>query len=84
MEMSLRWAQRSRDHFDKLENPNNLFGIVQGGVYEDLRDVSVKGPTEIGFDGYAVGGLAVGEPKKTCTVFLSTLVHNFQKISHAT
>ena len=41
MEMSLRWAQRSRDHFDKLENQNNLFGIVQGGVYEDLRDVSV-------------------------------------------
>ncbi|MFA0697967.1 tRNA-guanine transglycosylase, partial [Vibrio sp. 10N.222.49.C9] len=40
MEMSLRWAQRSRDHFDKLENPNSLFGIVQGGVYEDLRDVS--------------------------------------------
>ncbi|WP_114763814.1 tRNA guanosine(34) transglycosylase Tgt, partial [Vibrio cholerae] len=52
MEMSLRWAKRSRDHFDKLENPNNLFGIVQGGVYEDLRDVSVKGLTEIGFDGY--------------------------------
>ncbi|KIF50490.1 tRNA guanosine(34) transglycosylase Tgt [Vibrio owensii] len=64
MEMSLRWAQRSRDHFDKLENPNNLFGIVQGGVYEDLRDVSIKGLTEIDFDGYAVGGLAVGEPKE--------------------
>lgn len=64
MEMSLRWAQRSRDHFNKLENPNNLFGIVQGGVYEDLRDVSIKGLKEIGFDGYAVGGLAVGEPKE--------------------
>nr|WP_222593957.1 tRNA guanosine(34) transglycosylase Tgt [Vibrio superstes] len=64
MEMSLRWAQRSRDHFDKLENPNSLFGIVQGGVYEDLRDVSVEGLTKIGFDGYAVGGLAVGEPKE--------------------
>ncbi len=64
MEMSLRWAQRSRDHFNKLENPNNLFGIVQGGVYEDLRDVSIKVLTEIGFDGYAVGGLAVGEPKE--------------------
>ncbi|MCV5920405.1 tRNA-guanine transglycosylase, partial [Escherichia coli] len=59
-----RWAQRSRDPFDKLENPNNLFGIVQGGVYEDLRDVSVKGLTEIGFAGYAVGGLQVGEPKE--------------------
>lgn len=64
MEMSLRWAQRSRDHFDKLENPNALFGIVQGGIHEDLRDISTKGLTEIGFDGYAVGGLAVGEPKE--------------------
>ncbi|MDN3610837.1 tRNA guanosine(34) transglycosylase Tgt [Vibrio ostreicida] len=64
MEMSLRWAQRSRDHFDKLDNPNSLFGIVQGGVFEDLRDSSVKGLTDIGFDGYAVGGLAVGEPKE--------------------
>ncbi len=63
MEMSLRWAQRSKDHFEKLENQNSLFGIVQGGVYEDLRDVSVKGLTNIDFDGYAVGGLAVGEPK---------------------
>ncbi len=64
MEMSLRWAQRSRNHFDKLENKNALFGIVQGSVYEDLRDISVEGLTEIGFDGYAVGGLAVGEPKE--------------------
>lgn len=64
MEMSLRWAQRSRDHFDKLDNQNSLFGIVQGGVFEDLRDVSVKGLTAIDFDGYAVGGLAVGEPKE--------------------
>ena len=64
MEMSLRWAQRSRNHFDKLENKNSLFGIVQGGIYEDLRDVSVAGLTKIGFDGYAVGGLAVGEPKE--------------------
>lgn len=63
MEMSLRWAKRSRDRFDGLNNPNALFGIVQGGVYENLRDVSVKGLVEIGFDGYAVGGLAVGEPK---------------------
>ena len=64
MRMSLRWAQRSRDHFDKLENKNNLFGIIQGGVYEHLRDISVKGLLDIGFDGYAVGGLAVGEPKE--------------------
>ena len=64
MEMSLRWAQRSRDRFDSLGNKNALFGIIQGGVYEDLRDVSVKGLVDIGFDGYAVGGLAVGEPKE--------------------
>jgi len=64
MEMSLRWAQRSRDQFDKRENPNALFGIVQGGVYEDLRDVSLRGLNDIGFDGFAVGGLAVGEPKE--------------------
>jgi queuine tRNA-ribosyltransferase len=63
MQMSLRWAKRSRDEFDRLENPNSLFGIIQGSVYEDLRDESLKGLLEIGFDGYAVGGLAVGEPK---------------------
>ncbi len=64
MEMSLRWARRSRDRHDGLENGNALFGIIQGGVYEDLRDLSLAGLLEIGFDGYAVGGLAVGEPKE--------------------
>ena len=64
MEMSLRWGKRSRDAFKKLENPNNLFGIVQGGIYDDLRDQSLEGLTEIGFDGYAIGGLSVGEPKE--------------------
>ncbi|PMH37568.1 tRNA guanosine(34) transglycosylase Tgt [Vibrio sp. 10N.286.49.B3] len=64
MERSIRWADRSRAEFDRQENPNALFGIVQGGVYEDLRDVSVEALTKIGFDGYAVGGLAVGEPKE--------------------
>ena len=64
MKMSLRWAQRSRDQFDKLENPNALFGIIQGGVFEHLRDESLEGLVDIGFDGYAVGGLAVGEPKE--------------------
>lgn len=63
MEMSLRWAKRSRARFDELNNSNALFGIVQGGVYEALRDVSINGLTAIGFDGYAIGGLAVGEPK---------------------
>lgn len=64
MEMSLRWAKRSRQRFDELNNKNALFGIIQGSVYEELRDISVKGLVEIGFDGYAIGGLAVGEPKE--------------------
>ena len=62
MELSLRWARRSRDaHGD---NPNALFGIVQGGMHENLRDESLAGLTGIGFDGYAIGGLSVGEPKE--------------------
>lgn len=64
MEMSARWAKRSRDEFDKLGNQNALFGIVQGGVFEELRQKSIEELVEIGFDGYAVGGLAVGEPKE--------------------
>lgn len=62
MELSLRWAQRSKDaHGD---NPSALFGIVQGGMYEDLREVSINGLKAIEFDGYAIGGLSVGEPKE--------------------
>jgi queuine tRNA-ribosyltransferase len=63
MELSLRWARRSRDEFDASGNRNALFGIVQGGMHEDLRDASLAGLTRIGFDGYAIGGLSVGEPK---------------------
>jgi queuine tRNA-ribosyltransferase len=64
MRMSLRWAKRSRDEFNKGENPNALFGIVQGGMYEHLRDESLAGLNDIGFDGIAIGGLSVGEPKE--------------------
>jgi queuine tRNA-ribosyltransferase len=64
MRLSLRWAQRSRDEFDRLENTNALFGIVQGGMHEALRDESLTGLTNIGFHGYAIGGLSVGEPKE--------------------
>ncbi len=64
MRMSLRWARRSRDEFGRLENPNALFGIVQGGMYEHLRDESLAGLVDIGFEGYAIGGLSVGEPKE--------------------
>ena len=63
MELSLRWAKRSREGFDVLGNRNALFGIVQGSVYPDLRKRSAEGLIEIGFDGYAIGGLAVGEPE---------------------
>ncbi|MGN6729546.1 MAG: tRNA guanosine(34) transglycosylase Tgt [Rhodanobacteraceae bacterium] len=61
MELSLRWAARSRRAHDALQNRNALFGIVQGGVHADLRERSARGLLEIGFDGYAIGGLAVGE-----------------------
>ena len=64
MRMSLRWAQRSRNEFNAGENPNALFGIVQGGMYEELRDESLAGLNDIGFDGIAIGGLSVGEPKE--------------------
>jgi len=60
MELSLRWAKRSRQAFD---SSNALFGIIQGGVFGDLRRASLDGLTEIGFEGYAIGGLSVGEPK---------------------
>ena len=61
MQLSLRWARRSRDaHAD---NPSALFGIVQGGMFLELRKQSLQGLVEIGFDGYALGGLSVGEPK---------------------
>ena len=62
MELSMRWARRSRDEFTRLANPNALFGIVQGGTYLGLRHESLGELVDIGFDGYAVGGLAVGEP----------------------
>jgi queuine tRNA-ribosyltransferase len=62
MQLSLRWAQRSKDSHG--DNPSALFGIVQGGMYEGLRDVSLAGLENIDFDGYAIGGLSVGEPKE--------------------
>jgi len=61
MQLSLRWAERSKRAFEG--NPNALFGIVQGGVFPELRAQSVRGLIDIGFHGYAVGGLAVGEPQ---------------------
>ena len=64
MRLSLRWAARCQTEFARLENPNALFGIVQGGMHESVRDESIDGLKDIGFDGYAIGGLSVGEPKE--------------------
>jgi queuine tRNA-ribosyltransferase len=71
MELSLRWAARSRTaHAD---NPAALFGIVQGGMYPALREASLAGLEAIGFDGYAIGGLSVGEPKEEMLAVLESL-----------
>ncbi|MFT3818579.1 MAG: tRNA guanosine(34) transglycosylase Tgt [Rubrivivax sp.] len=64
MELSLRWARRSRDEFQRLANPNALFGIVQGGMYEGLRAESAAALAELQLPGYAIGGVSVGEPKE--------------------
>lgn len=73
MELSLRWAARSRAaHGD---NPSALFGILQGGLYEDLREESLAGLLDIGFDGYALGGLSVGEPPEERRRILERIGH---------
>ena len=70
MELSLRWAKRSK--IAHADNPAALFGIVQGGMYDELRQISANGLREIGFDGYAIGGLSVGEPKEERDKVLET------------
>ena len=69
MRLSLRWAERSKRGHEG--NENALFGIVQGGMYEHLRRESARGLQDIGFDGYAIGGLSVGEPKADMTRILA-------------
>jgi len=63
MELSLRWAKRCQTEFARLQNPNALFGIVQGGMFEHLREQSLGELVEMNFPGYAIGGVSVGEPK---------------------
>lgn len=75
MRLSLRWAKRSKTTFTELENPNALFGIVQGGMFEDLREESLQGLVDIGFPGYAIGGLSVGEPKEDMVRILESIAH---------
>jgi queuine tRNA-ribosyltransferase len=79
MQLSLRWAMRSRRRFDELKNDEPergeaLFGIVQGGIYDGLRQESLDGLSQIGFDGYAIGGLAVGEPENERHAVLDELM----------
>ena len=64
MELSLRWASRCVAEFGRLENPNALFGIVQGGMFENLRQESLDALVELDLPGYAIGGVSVGEPKE--------------------
>ncbi|QPF71700.1 tRNA guanosine(34) transglycosylase Tgt [Roseateles sp. DAIF2] len=75
MEMSLRWAKRCQDEFARLQNPNALFGIVQGGMFENLRDESLAGLTALDLPGYAIGGLSVGEPKADMQRVLTHIGH---------
>ncbi len=77
MRLSLRWARRSRAEHDRLGNANALFGIVQGGMFENLRDESLEGLNAIGFDGMAIGGLSVGEPKED---FARILAHTAPRL----
>ncbi len=71
MRLSARWAERSKQAFLLHQNPNSLFGIVQGGMYEHLRDESLERLVQLNFDGYALGGLSVGEPKEEMRRILS-------------
>jgi queuine tRNA-ribosyltransferase len=77
MRLSLRWAGRCKSEFVRGANPNALFGIVQGGMHESLREESLAGLINIGFHGYAIGGLSVGEPKED---MLRILAHTSPKL----
>ncbi len=75
MELSLRWAGRCSVEFEKLENPNALFGIVQGGMFENLRQESLAALVEMDLPGYAVGGVSVGEPKEEMQRIMAHTLH---------
>ena len=76
LELSLRWGARSIKRFRELETGNALFGIVQGGMFEHLREHSLAGIVDQGFDGVAIGGLSVGEPKEEFERILSHIGHH--------
>ena len=75
MALSLRWAARCKTEFAQLENPNALFGIVQGGMFEPLREASLDALAAMDFPGYAVGGVSVGEPKEAMLRILAHTPH---------
>jgi queuine tRNA-ribosyltransferase len=75
MEMSLRWALRSKAEFERLHNPNALFGIVQGGMFEHLRQESLEALVAMDFPGYAIGGVSVGEPKELMRQIMAHTPH---------
>lgn len=75
MELSLRWARRSKAEFERLGNRNALFGIVQGGMFEHLRQESLEALVELDLPGYAVGGVSVGEPKEDMRRILAHTPH---------
>jgi queuine tRNA-ribosyltransferase len=77
MALSLRWAARCKAEFEKLQNPNALFGIVQGGMFEHLREESLQRLAELDLPGYAVGGVSVGEPKED---MLRIMAHTPQRL----
>ena len=79
MKLSLEWAYKSREAFEEREGYGQ-FGIVQGSTYSDLRELSSKKLVEIGFDGYAIGGLAVGEGQE---LMFKTLDFTTAKIGRA-
>ncbi len=82
MQLSMRWAERSKRAFETYDAGagDAVFGIVQGGVYEDLRHQSAQELQQIGFDGYAIGGLAVGEGHEKCSKFSISLPQCCHKI----
>lgn len=75
LELSLRWGERCKNEHEKLGNKNALFGIIQGSMYRELREKSLDGLLNIGFNGYAIGGLSVGEPKEHMIEVLSYMPH---------
>jgi queuine tRNA-ribosyltransferase len=79
MQLSLRWAKRSKEEHERLGNANALFGIVQGGMFEDLRLESAQKLIEMDFDGFAIGGLSVGEPKEEMIKVLDYLPNKLPK-----